>query len=94
MKREQSRRKHEEKVAQIVREMRAEGERVFALSQYEKEAKQPDIIHFKNGKLVAIEVESEKTYKPSKETVERRYRRAHTKNGFFDDVEVIWFKEE
>jgi hypothetical protein len=86
-----SRKRHEEKVRELLENLRKNNERVFALSQYCKDEKQPDLILFKDGKLIAIELEARKKYKPSEKTIISRYERMHKKHGFFDEVRVIFF---
>ena len=88
-KRKCSRRVHEQKVKEILKRLRNDGKRVFPLD-YEK---QPDLILFENGKIIAIEVEAIKRYKPSSETIKKRYESRHKEHGFFDEVKIIWIDE-
>lgn len=92
-KRKSSRLKHENYIMELLYKLRLNGEKVFPLSQYVRDEKQPDLILVKDGKLIAIEVEQDKRYKASRKTIERKYERMHKKNKFFDEVKTIWLVE-
>jgi len=92
-KRRTSRKLHDQLVGRVGELLRTEGERIFIISQYVKDA-QPDIIWFKDGKLIAIEIESKKRYKPSEKTIKKRKENLHFKNNFFDKVKTILLERE
>jgi hypothetical protein len=88
-----SRAYHDEVVGDISNILRERGDRIYVLSSYVNDAI-PDIIIFKNGKLYAIELEQEKIWKPSMETMAKRKRNAHKKHNFFDEVVLVPFNGE
>jgi len=92
-KRRTSRKLHDQLVGRVGELLRTEGERIFIISQYVKDA-QPDIIWFKDGKLIAIEIESKKRYKPSEKTIKKRKENLHFKNNLFDKVKTILLERE
>ena len=61
-----SRKFHDEVVAWSSERLRSSGVRVFILSEYIKESRIPDAILFNGDKLIALEVETEKRWKPLK----------------------------
>jgi len=60
------------------------------LSEYVKERRIPDAIVFDGKKLVALEVETEKKWKPSHASNEDRLTRLKSKCGFFDETKVVF----
>ena len=70
--------------------LRALGARVFVLSEYVKEKRIPDAIIFDGNRLTALEVETEKSWKPSHASSEDRLSRLNSKCGFFDETQVIF----
>ena len=60
------------------------------LSEYVKEKRIPDAIIFDGKRLVALEVETEKRWKPSHASSEDRLSRLNSKCGFFDETKVVF----
>ena len=85
-----SRAYHDRVVIWIAKKFRDAGARVFVLSEYVKEKRIPDAIIFDRGKIVALEVETEKRWKPSHAASEERLRRLNSLSCFFDVVKVIF----
>jgi hypothetical protein len=85
-----SRHFHDEVVLWLCNRLRFSGARVFVLSEYVKEARIPDAIIFDGKKLVALEVETEKRWKPSHASSEDRLRRLNSKCGFIDETKVVF----
>ena len=71
-KRKISRRFHEAAVQNLVQEFRKLGWRCYTLSEYVKEVRTPDAILFDGKELVALEVELQKRWKPTEESMIRR----------------------
>lgn len=94
-KRQISRQKHEKKVQEKAKEYREKGFKVFETSNYSHHRRIPDLIVISpKGKIIAIELESLKIYKPSLETLRKRYTNELMTEGFFDEVIVIPFVSE
>jgi len=89
-KRLKSRQFHDQVVMWLAAELRKSGARVFVLSEYVKEKRIPDAIIFERGKLIALEVETEKQWKPSHTSTEERLSRLNTSAGFFDLTKVVF----
>ncbi len=89
-KRRQSRHFHDMVVLGIAEELRKRGLRCYVLSEYVKEARTPDAILFDGRRVVAIEVEQEKRYKPSHEAIRERLVGLNSQSGFFDRTEVAF----
>ena len=62
------------------------------LSEYVKERRIPDAIVFDGKKLIALEVETEKRWKPSHASSEDRLSRLNAFCSFFDETKVIFPK--
>jgi hypothetical protein len=88
--RKESRKFHDLVVAWLAKELRAEGMRVFVLSEYIKEPRTPDAIVYDGSRLLALEVETEKPWKPSHASTEERLERLNAKCGFFDKTKVVF----
>jgi len=86
----ESRHFHDEVVLWISNQLRSSGARVFVLSEYVKEKRIPDAIIFDGKKLTALEVETEKRWKPSHASSEDRLSRLNSKCGFFDETKVVF----
>jgi hypothetical protein len=86
----ESRAFHDRVVQWLGEELRHRGCRVFTLSEYIKEKRIPDAIVFFQGKLVAVEVETEKRWKPSHTAIEDRLRRLNGLCHFFDKTKVVF----
>ena len=89
-KRIQSRKAHDLVVLWLAERLRAGGCRVFVLSEYVKERRIPDAIVFDGRKLVAVEVETEKRWKPSHPSTEERLTRLNSFCGFFDQTKAVF----
>lgn len=63
---------HESVVEEMVEQLRSEGWRCYILSEYIKEKRTPDAILFDGEELVALEVELQKKWKASEESMTRR----------------------
>lgn len=85
-----SRHFHDEVVMWLCRKMRGQGARVFVLSEYVKERRTPDAIIFDGKRLVALEVETEKRWKPSHASTQDRLSRLNSICGFFDETKVVF----
>ena len=86
----QSRRAHDEVVLRLAKRLRELGDRVFILSEYVKEKRIPDAIILDGGNLIALEVETEKRWKPSHAATEDRLTRLNSLCGFFDKTKVVF----
>ena len=90
VKRLKSRKFHDDVVNWLVDRLRKAGNRVFILSEYIKEKRTPDAIIFDGRELIALEVETEKRWKPSHESTEERLSRLNSYSGFFDETKVVF----
>jgi hypothetical protein len=70
--------------------LRATGRRCFILSEYVWEKRIPDAIILDNDRLIALEIEQEKRYKPTKETIIERLSNLNGLCGFFDETLVVF----
>jgi hypothetical protein len=84
---------HESVVEGLVEELRKEGWRCYILSEYVKEVRTPDAILFNGKELVALEVELQKRWKPSEESMVRRLSDLNRASKFFDWTTVVFPKE-
>lgn len=89
-KRIQSRKSHDAVVQWIAGSLRATGYRVFTLSEYIKEKRIPDLILFTGREMIAVEVETEKRWKPSHAATEERLSRLNSLSKFFDKTKVVF----
>lgn len=89
-KRVRSRKSHDSVVQWLADHFRAAGCRVFVLSEYVKEKRIPDAIIFDGRELIALEVETEKRWKPSHSATEDRLSRLNSLCGFFDETKVVF----
>ncbi|MDA4120520.1 MAG: hypothetical protein OK413_00230 [Thaumarchaeota archaeon] len=89
-KRLKSRKSHDVVVRWLADKLRAKGCRVFTLSEYIKEKRIPDAIVFNGNELIAIEVETEKRWKPSHASTEERLLRLNSLSHFFDKTKVVF----
>jgi hypothetical protein len=89
-KRKISRRFHEATVQNLVKEFRKLGWRCYTLSEYVKEVRTPDAILFDGKELVALEVELQKRWKPTEESMTRRLTDLNHSSGFFDRTSVVF----
>lgn len=85
-----SRKAHDEVVLWLAKRLRESGDRVFVLSEYVKEKRIPDAIIFDGKNLIALEVETEKRWKPSHASTEERLTRMNSLCGFFDKTKVVF----
>jgi len=85
-----SRHFHDDVVLWLANKIRSSGARVFVLSEYVRESRIPDAIIFDGKRLIALEVETEKRWKPSHASSEYRLSRLNSKCGFFDETEVVF----
>jgi hypothetical protein len=85
-----SRKLHDTVVQWLSEKLREKGYRVFTLSEYIKEKRIPDAIIFNGRELIALEVETEKRWKPSHPTIEERLTRLNSLCGFFDKTKVVF----
>ena len=85
-----SRHFHDEVVLWLCGRMRAQGAGVFVLSEYVKEKRIPDAIVFDGKRLLALEVETEKRWKPSHASTQDRLSRLNFNCGFFDETKVVF----
>ncbi len=85
---------HERVVKAIIDDLRAKGKRCFALSEYVREQRIPDAIIFDDSQLVALEIEQEKRYKPTKETIVERLSTLNRLCGFFDETLVVFVPKD
>jgi hypothetical protein len=92
-KRRASRRVHENIVAKLVCALRAAGAKCFILSEHVKEERTPDAIVFDGHRLIAVEVEQEKKYKPSHAAITERLSTLNAKSDFFDETFVLFVPE-
>ena len=81
---------HEDVVEGIVNVLRREGWRCYILSEYIKERRTPDAILFDGKELVALEVELQKRWKPSEESMVRRLSDLNGASSFFDRTAVVF----
>jgi len=86
----QSRKSHDIVVQWLADRLRAKGCRVFTLSEYIKEKRIPDAIVFNGKDLIAVEVETEKRWKPSHASTEDRLSRLNSLPHFFDRTKVVF----
>lgn len=70
--------------------LREKGCRVFTLSEYIREKRVPDAITFDGKELIALEVETEKRWKPSHASTEERLCRLNSLAHFFDKTRVVF----
>ncbi|HEV2137276.1 MAG TPA: hypothetical protein VGR53_00365 [Nitrososphaerales archaeon] len=89
-KRIKSRKSHDTVVQWLADNLRAKGCRVFTLSEYIKEKRIPDAIVFYGQELIAVEVETEKMWKPSHASTEDRLSRLNSLSHFFDRTKVVF----
>jgi hypothetical protein len=89
-KRALSRRSHDLVVRWLANKLREKGCRVFTLSEYIKERRIPDAIVFDGKRLIAVEVETEKRWKPSHSSTEDRLNRLNSFCRFFDLTKVVF----
>jgi len=87
-----SRQFHDQVVLWLTDHIRALGARVFVLSEYVRERRIPDAMVFDGQKLIALEVETEKRWKPSHASSEERLSRLNAGCGSFDETKVIFPK--
>ena len=85
-----SRHFHDEVVLWLSKQLRSSGARVFVLSEYVRERRIPDAIIFDGKKLIALEVETEKKWKPSHASTEDRLSRLNSTCRFFDETKVVF----
>lgn len=88
--RRRSRRFHDDVVLRVAEEARKRGVRAYITSEYVKDARTPDAILFDGVRLVAVEIEQEKRYKPSHRTMIERLSNLNLKSGFFDETKVAF----
>jgi hypothetical protein len=86
----QSRKSHDLVVQWLADKLRLGGYRVFTLSEYIKEKRIPDAIVFDGTSLIAVEVETEKRWKPSHASTEERLSRLNALCHFFDKTRVVF----
>jgi hypothetical protein len=86
----QSRKAHDLVVQWLSDKLRERGYRVFTLSEYIKEKRIPDAIVFDGRQIIAIEVETEKRWKPSHASTEDRLSRLNSLSRFFDKTKVVF----
>jgi hypothetical protein len=84
---------HEGVVEGLVQELRTEGWRCYILSEYVKEKRTPDAILFNGKEMIALEVELQKRWKPSEESMVRRLSDLNQASEFFDRTTVVFPKE-
>lgn len=60
------------------------------MSEYIKEKRIPDAIIFDGRELIALEVETEKRWKPSHASIEDRLSRLNGASRFFDKTRVVF----
>lgn len=84
---------HEKVVTGLVDRLRSRGLRCYILSEYVKEERTPDAIIFDGKRLIAVEVEQERRYKPSRSAIRERLERLNSKPGFFDHTRVVFVPE-
>ena len=89
-KRVESRKSHDAVVLWVAERLRAAGLRVFILSEYVREKRIPDAIVFDGKNLIAVEVETEKRWKPSHPSTEDRLSRLNSLCRFFDKTKVVF----
>ncbi|MDA4126757.1 MAG: hypothetical protein OK452_06105 [Thaumarchaeota archaeon] len=89
-KRVKSRKSHDLVVEWLAEKLRAKGCRVFTLSEYIKEKRIPDAIVFDGKEIIAVEVETEKRWKPSHASTEDRLSRMNSLCHFFDKTKVVF----
>jgi len=86
----ESRHFHDRVVLWLSNQLRSSGARVFVLSEYVREKRIQDAIIFDGKKLIALEVETEKRWKPSHASSEDRLSRLNSKCCFFDETKVVF----
>lgn len=92
-KRQSSRKFHEAVVKSLVDGLRNLGWRCYTLSEYVKEERTPDAILFDGKELVALEVELQKRWKPTEESMIQRLSDLNRSSNFFDRTKVVFPKE-
>jgi hypothetical protein len=85
-----SRKSHDLVVQWLAVHLREKGHMVFTLSEYIKEKRIPDAIVFDGKELIAVEVETEKRWKPSHASTEDRLSRLNGLCQFFDKTRVVF----
>lgn len=91
-KRKKTRQIHEEHVLMKEKELKDKNYRVFVTSNYANHKRIPDLIAIdKDGRIIAIEIETIRTYKASIDTLRKKYTDLLLSEGFFDDVLVEGF---
>jgi hypothetical protein len=86
----ESRRFHDKVVGWLASKLRQDGCRVFVLSEYIREKRIPDAIVYDGKECIALEVETEKRWKPSHASIEERLTRLNSLCGFFDRTAVVF----
>jgi hypothetical protein len=81
---------HDRVVKAIIDDLRIKGRRCFILSEYVRECRIPDAIILDNDRIIALEIEQEKRYKPTKQTIIERLSRLNGLCGLFDETLVIF----
>jgi len=89
-KRMESRHYHDLVVEWVAGDLRRRGHRVYVLSEYVREPRVPDAIVFDGKNLIAVEVETDKRWKPSHPSTEDKLTRLNSKCGFFDKTKVVF----
>lgn len=84
---------HESVVEALAESLRKEGWRCYILSEYIKEKRTPDAILFEGDELVALEVELQKRWKPSEQSMTLRLSDLNEASGFFDRTAVVFPRE-
>jgi hypothetical protein len=87
-----SRKFHDQVVSWLAKQLRERGLRVFVLSEYIKEKRIPDAIIFDGKALTALEVETDKRWKPSHASTQDRLVRMNSFAHFFDGTKVVFPK--
>jgi hypothetical protein len=85
-----SRHYHDEVVLWMSERLRSAGVRVFILSEYVREKRIPDAIIFDGRRVIALEVETDKRWKPSHASSEDRLSKMNSRCGFFDETKVVF----
>jgi hypothetical protein len=85
-----SRKFHDAFVESVVTGMRRKGIRCFTLSEYVTEKRIPDAILFDGKRLIALEVEQQKRWKPTQPAMLDRLTYMNSLAGFFDATIVIF----
>ena len=86
---------HDNKVEELYNVLRGRGEKVLNVSSHKRDFT-PDIIYFKDGKLIGIELEhilpTDTIFKRARKM--QRKEENHKKVGFFDEIKVLFFFDE